>query len=186
MPRAKLRGFSITELLVSISIVLTILTIIISNQSTYTDGIALSNLADEISITIAQAQAYGAGVRETAPGSLDFSRAYGLSFAKSANKTYIYFIDQDGDKIYDAGETISQTDISRGNYVDDICAVLPGNVSECGIGQVDISFTRPKTEPKLIFSASWPTAIGVKLVLKSPAGDTKSVTVYNTGQITVP
>ena len=179
-------GFIITELLVAIGIVLTILTVIISNQATYTDGIALSNLADDISLTISQAQSYGAGVRETAPGSLDFSRAYGLSFNLSSNKTYIYFIDLDGDKIYDSGEILSQTEISRGNYISDICAVLPGNISECGIGQVDISFTRPKTEPKLIFSASWPTAIGAKLVLKSPTGDTKSVTVYNTGQITVP
>jgi|SRR3989344_426025 len=178
-------GFSIIELIISISIVSTIMAVVVSNQTKYTDGLALSTLADEISLTISQAQAYGAGVRETAPGSLKFDAAYGLSFTTSSNKTYIYFADQDGDKIYDVGESLSQIEISRGNYISNICAVLPGNVSECGIGQVDISFTRPKTEPIFAFSASWPTAIGAKIILMSPAGDDRSVTVYSSGQITV-
>ncbi|MBI1974667.1 MAG: prepilin-type N-terminal cleavage/methylation domain-containing protein [Candidatus Zambryskibacteria bacterium] len=178
-------GFSLVELIVSIGIASIILTAIISNQSSYSDSIALSNLADDISLSLSQAQTYGAAVREAGSGSANFSAAYGLSFTLSSNKAYVYFTDLDGDKIYDAEENLSQINISRDNYIADICAVKSSSPEDCGIERVDITFIRPKTEPQLVFSNPIENVIGAKITLKSPAGRVKSVIVYTSGQITV-
>lgn len=196
-------GFSLIEFIVSIGIVLVILSIVVSNQSTYTDGIALSNLADEISSTISQAQTYGVGVRELTPGI--FSAAYGLtfslrSFPSGSNKDYIYFADKipkngiyDGDwscPTGDSSECLLKTPILQNNIISDICVVRSVGADQCSVGRVDVSFTRPTPEPRLLFfnqggeSLNLPNTIGARIELRSPAGAERSVTVYNTGQIT--
>src|SRR3989338_6334842 len=79
------RGFTITELIVALGIASVIMTVIILRQSAYTDGAALTNLADDIGSTISQAQTYGIGVKELSTGSSDFSAAYGLAFSLLAS-----------------------------------------------------------------------------------------------------
>src|SRR3989344_6074517 len=123
------QGFTLVELLFSISIVAVILTVVILNQSTYTDSIALTNLADEISSTISQTQVYGISVKELSVGSNDFNTPYGLSFSQRTtpipsprNKSYILFADQNGNDKYNgtcscSGECLKKVDISRGNFV---------------------------------------------------------------------
>ena len=203
LPASLGAGFTIIEFIISISIVIVMLVIVTSNQSTYTDGISLSNLADEISVTISQAQAYGVGVRELTPGSSDFSIAYGLTFSllsSGSPSAYIYFVDRNGNKIYDgdwscqiggASECLNKTSISRGNYIEDICVVRSSGGDQCSVGRIDISFVRPTPDPRLLFfnqsgnQLDLPNTIGAKLILKSPGGASKSVMVYHTGQITV-
>lgn len=195
------KGFTITELLVSIGIISILFTAIVGSQSSYTEGIALSNLADDISLSISQAQSYGSGVREAAPG--DFSRAYGLSFSLLSSGSplaYIYFVDRNGNKIYDGdwlcpessgSECVTKTDILRGNQISGLCVVRIGDSDICDISRIDISFSRPKTEPQLTFfdssgqSVSIANTIGAKIMLSSLSNATSSVTAYQTGQITV-
>ena len=199
----KNKGFTVVELIVSITIVSIILTVVILNQSTYTDSLALTNLADEISSTVSQAQAYGIGVKEFSPGSSDFSAAYGLAFsllASGSNSAYIYFADRNGDDIYGgdwtcpiggASECLSKTNISRGNIINSLCAVIDAGADQCNIGRVDVSFARPSTEASILFfdlgggSISPANMKGAKIMLMSPKGAIRSVTVYKTGQISV-
>lgn len=199
------KGFTILELIVSISIVTVILTVVILNQSTYTDDLALSNLADEISLTISQAQAYGVGVRESSPGSNEFSLSYGLSFSTLApsglnKQIYLYFIDRNGDRFYggdsscvisESSECLEKFNITRGNYIDSLCAIMSFGNEDCSMGRVDVSFKRPKTEAQLsLFDSGGtqynpPELLGARIVLTSPSGAVRSVIVYNTGQISV-
>jgi|SRR3989344_1741859 len=202
------RGFSLIEFLVSISIVTIILTVVISNQSTYTSGIALTNLADEVASSLSQAQSYGVGVREVIVGSSEFSAAYGLTFSllgSGANDAYLYFADRDipgepGYKIYNgdwscptggSSECLAKNIISRGNYIFDLCATRSSGGDQCNMGRIDITFTRPKTEAQFSFlnnggnPVNPPNVTGAKIIFKSPNGATKSTTVYTTGQITV-
>ncbi len=197
-------GFTLIELLVSIAIVSVILTIIVSNQSTYTDNAALSNLSDQIGLTLSQAQAYGIGVRELFPGSSDFSASYGLVFSlldSGSDSVYLSFADRNGNKLYDGdwscptggiSECIEKTDISRGNRIDSLCVVRAADTDICGIGRVDISFIRPNTEAQIIFfdagggTLNPPGSIGARVILRSPGALTKSVVIYKTGQISVP
>ena len=199
------KGFTLTELLVSIAIVSVILTVVILNQSKYTDGAALTNLADEISLAISQAQAYSIGVREFSPGSSDFTGSYGLHFQTSvgggADDSYIFWADRNGNGIYDNGwscprgcgsECLGKTFITRGNTLSSICLIKPNSSEMCPIGGIHISFTRPESRAKLIFFNQGgnymdpqPENIGVKIRLISPGGLIRSVSVFNTGQISV-
>lgn len=197
------RGFTLTELIVSIGIISVILTVVVSNQSSYTDGAALINLADNISLTISQAQAYGIGVREFSPGSSEFTASYGLTFsllAFGSNTAYLYFADRNGDEYYNGGwtcptggssECLEKVDILRGNYIEDICALRTPGTDLCSLGRVDISFARPNIEATLRFFSNSgqfynPANIeGARIVLRSPGGARRSVIVYNTGQISV-
>ena len=84
-------------MLISVGIMLTIMSVIIFNQSGYLDSASLSNLADDIASKAVQSQAYGIAVRELTPGSADFSAAYGLSFSLlsgGSNTSYNYFADK--------------------------------------------------------------------------------------------
>lgn len=196
------RGFTLTELLVSISIVSIILAVLVSSQSTYTDGAALSNLADDISATISQAQAYGIGAKEFSPGSGEFDASFGLTFSllgSGSNTAYLSFADRNGNEIYDgdwscptggASECLERINISRGNYIEELCVVTAGT-EVCPIERADISFARPSTEAQLKFFNNGgnpfnPAGIrGAKIMLRSPGGSSRSVTVYKTGQVSV-
>lgn len=196
-------GFTLIELLVTITIVTVILTIVVLNQSTYTDTAALSNLADEIGLTVSQAQAYGIGVKEFTPGSSEFNSAYGLTFSllsTGSNKAYLSFADRDGNHIYSgdwscpiggASECLARSDISRGNYINALCIVRTSGADLCDVGRIDIVFVRPSTEAQIVFFNTSgqqysPADIkGARITLKSPRGSTRSVIVYQTGQISV-
>src|SRR3989338_6479901 len=192
-------GFTLIELLVSISIVSVILTVVVLNQSTYTDGAALTNLADEISSTISQAQAYGIGVREVSTGSSEFNASYGVTMSllgSGSNTAYIYFSDLNGDKIYtgnwscDTAECLSRVIITRSNVIADICVINTFCSDQFNSAErADVSFARPSTEAqiKLFNNGGQPlnesNLKGIRIELKSTRGLTRSVTVYTTGQI---
>ena len=197
------RGLTLIELLVSISIISVILTVIILNQSTYVDSIALSNLADEISSTISQAQAYGVGVKEFSPGLSEFSASYGLTFSllgSGSASDYLSFTDRNSNKIYDGdwscpvggtSECREKVPITRGNYIESLCVVRTSGADICEVGRVDISFARPSTEAQMLFfnlggeSFNPANIKGAKIVLRSPGGLARSVVVYSTGQVSV-
>lgn len=198
------KGFSLVELIVTIGIVSVILTIIVSNQSKYADIAALGNLADEIGLTLSQAQSYGIAVRELSPGSDDFSAAYGLSMSllpSGSNTSYLFFADRNANHAYDgdwtcatggASECLDKKQILRGHYIDTICVVPTSGAEECsGIGRVDMSFVRPHTEAQIVFfdtsgSLYTPSSLkGAHVTFKSPTGISRSVVVYQSGQISV-
>jgi len=197
------RGFTLMELLVSISIVTVILTFVVMNQSTYNDTNALSNLSYQISSDIAQARAYGIGVKELSPGSSEFTASYGLTFSllsSGDDKAYLSFADRNDNSIYDgnwscptggSSECLEKTDITRNNYMDSLCVVRSSGSDICNVGRVDITFVRPSTEAQIEFfnnggeSFNPSGMIGAKIILNGPDSLTRSVIVYSTGQISV-
>lgn len=199
----KNHGFTLIEFLISITLVSVILTIILLNQSNYTEKAALTNLADEIGLSISQAQVYGIGVKELTTGSSDFSASYGLSFNllnSGSNSSYIYFVDRDGDGIYDgdwscptgeSSECLSKTEITRGNYISSLCVSRTSGTDICNLDRVDISFARPSTEAQLVLFSNGgqlysPANIeGAGMTLMSPSGLMKSVIAYKTGQVSI-
>lgn len=199
------RGFGLVELLVSISIMAVILSVVISRQAIYTDAAALTNLADQISLTLVEAQAYGIGVKEFTPGSSDFTIGYGVAFSlldSGSNTAYLSFADRDVNQIYNgdwscstggaSDECLSKVNISRGNHIDSLCIVVSSGTDLCNLGRIDASFLRPNTEARLALfdtdgaNVSPPAnAIGVRVILKSPNNTIRTVSIYYTGQISV-
>lgn len=198
------QGFSIVELMVTITIVTVIITTVVRSQSSFVDGAALANLADEIGLTLSQAQAYGIAVRQLSPGSSDFSAAYGLTVSTlnaGDSLAYLFFADRNANRSYDgtwacvlggSSECLEKKTISRGNYVDSVCSIRTSGTDQCSnIARVDISFKRPNLEAQLTFYNSAgnlyvpPNLTGAKIVLKSQSGLTRYIRVYQSGQISV-
>jgi len=193
--------------LVSLGIITLIATVVLSNQSKYTEGTHLTNQADEIGLQLSQAQIYGISVREFSPGSEEFDVSYGLSFnisSTGSNDAYIYFADRDSDNRYDSGwacptdsnsECISKMFLTKGNTiaVDGLCYVRTNNREQCNLGRIDISFLRPKTEAIIqVFNVAGnymdpqpDNIVGAKINLISPNGLPRSIVVYKSGQISV-
>lgn len=194
-------GFTLIEVLVSLGIVGILLSVIVSNQSFYTDVSSISNLAEEISITFSQAQAYGIAVKELTPGSSDFSASYGISFSLLSDgspSAYIFFADRNGNGVYDgdwacsiggSSECVEKLNIYRGNYIYEICAIRNGQSDLCSPMRVDISFVRPDTEARVAFfnnggqTMNIANMIGGKITLRSPQNISRTISVYTSGQI---
>jgi prepilin-type N-terminal cleavage/methylation domain-containing protein len=200
-------GFTLIEFLVTIGILTVLFGIVFFNQSTYSEGASLQNLADDIGLEIAVAQSYSTSVRELVPGSGDFDTNYGVSFSLLSDPdgspaSYIIFADYDDDNRYDgsysscAGECLRKVDISRGNIINDLCIVRQNTIELCGVGngvrRLDILFIRPNLQPNITVFSS-PTSItslnvlhtAVRIKLASPGGLERLVTAHFSGQVSV-
>ncbi|MFH1473080.1 MAG: prepilin-type N-terminal cleavage/methylation domain-containing protein [bacterium] len=200
------KGFTLVELTVSLGIMTLILTMVLSNQSQYTEGSTLVNLADEIGLTITQAQTYGVSVKEFSPGTSEFSAAYGVEFnitSSGSNDAYIFFADREVGSVtgvYESGwtcptdassECLTKTNIARNNKIATICSIPNSGPESCNVGKLDVTFVRPLTNANLEFFdlngayLSLSNIKGARIGLISPSGTTRSVTVYTTGQISI-
>lgn len=205
----KNKGFTLIELLVSIGIMLTILTVIIFNQKSYNEVVSLSNLVDNVALSLSQAQAYGIAIREREVGSSDFSSPYGVAFNIYYNQgsqyngsptSYIFFSDRNGDGYYNSlwpcplggtSECLEKVEISGGNRIDSFCWVKVNGTDQCSsISRADITFKRPNPEARIrLFNSGggdFETSNnmkGVRIIFKSPSGLTRSIVVYTSGQI---
>ena len=200
--RTNTKGFTLLEVMVTLSIMTVILTVILLNQSSYTEKVQLANLADQMTLTLTQMQSYGIAVKEIEPGSEDFSAAYGISLSilPSGDETvYLAFADKDRDGRYDgnwncstggSSECLEKVVMSPGNFIDAICLIEEDGDENCIDPQrVDISFLRPNTEAIITTYTSngqvmdTSNAQGVKISLQSPSAFERLVVVYKVGQI---
>ncbi len=198
------RGFTLIELMVSISIISVILLVVISNHGTYTENISLTNLADDIALSASQAQIYGIAVKEVSVGSSDFSASYGLTanlLSDGSNKAYLKFSDKNVDSVYNGDwscqkgpsyECLEKVDILRGNYIYDLCVIRSSEGDQCNaVKRVDISYRRPNTSAIITaFNSggqqySPGNMVGVRILLRSPSGLSRSVAIYENGQVSV-
>jgi prepilin-type N-terminal cleavage/methylation domain-containing protein len=187
------RGFTLVELLVTLTIFSIMTGIVLANQSNFNNTIFLSNLAHDVALTLRQAQTYGINVKES---SLNVFSSYGVSFSITSNKNFILFADSSPLGSYDGGfdscpssapECVDRYSIKRGNYIKSICA--GPSESECdsnNAATLNILFQRPDSDAH-IRSSKYSTSDQsfAKIVVASENGNTKSIIVRNTGQIYV-
>ena len=207
------KGFTLAELLVSIGIMIVITSTVLFNQSSYTSAISLTNLANDISLTIRQAQIYGVSVKQLQAGSNDFSSAYGVEFNTSSTGdptggSYIFFADRGVSKngYYDgtwdcpvggASECLQKIMTTSGNTISQLCILRTNDNGVCSgnpamlVNMIAITFLRPSNTANIVFFNNGgqvpnPSNIqGAQITVSSPTGLTHSVVVYTTGQISV-
>jgi prepilin-type N-terminal cleavage/methylation domain-containing protein len=192
------RGFTIFEMMISVAIMVIITTVIASNQSSYTSGASLKNVANDLSLSMRQAQVYGISVKEVTPGLEEFTVGYGMAFDLAAapvgdDKSFIFFADRDVDGVYDNTwecslsdtECLDKTVLTAGNHISDLCIIDASGENCDGITSLDISFARPAIEAKISYNGGSTGVRGARIVLSSLDGKTNSVVVYTTGQISV-
>ncbi len=180
-------GYTLVELLVTLSIAMLLLGVISYNYGTFNDNIALSGSGQEVAIAIREAQVYGVNVREVSVGGGQFNSAYGIYVNPSANSTnYIVFADTNKNKKYDNGEQIESFNLRNGVKFSALC-----NGVSCPLAcatSLSITFLRPNPDADINFvdnngsicSSSQSTG---KFRLLSPKGKTLDISVESTGQI---
>lgn len=198
------RGFTLVELIVTFTIMGLIIGVLVRSQNSYTETIALTNVADQMSITLKQAQAYGTAVKELTPGSANFSTPYGVSISLLPNgspTSYISFADKVNDGVYNydwactqslASECIQKTEITQGNSIQYICLLLENGAEDCtSAKRVDISYARPRTEARIVaynstgFIMDSSATKAVKVRFYSSGAQEKVLVAYKVGQISV-
>lgn len=206
------KGFTLVELLVSVTIIALITAITVFNQNDYSDRLALTQAASDIELQIREMQQYGVSVRESSTNSGKFDYAYGVVFSLNA-MTGPYnawsFVDVNNSTRYDppsggacpnnsTSECIATTTLKYNVKIIDLCAINSSGGQNCkssgGSGvpsRIDITFKRPN--PNAIFAFNntsgtpiiFPSHRGAKIRIQSPRGKTMDIYIYTTGQISV-
>ncbi|PJE64932.1 MAG: hypothetical protein COU90_00250 [Candidatus Ryanbacteria bacterium CG10_big_fil_rev_8_21_14_0_10_43_42] len=142
------RGFTLTELLVAISIMVILTTVTLANYPRFGRTLAIERDAQLVALALRDAGARAAGTRISASG--EFQSLFGVYFDTTPgnNNKYIIFSDINGDQFYTPGigEELEFVFLSRGVKVDEICRLVkatPPPPEDCAIGSLSITFERP-------------------------------------------
>jgi prepilin-type N-terminal cleavage/methylation domain-containing protein len=149
------KGFTLTELLVVISIATILLTAMVFQQNKWNDKLAVNTQIYELGLFLRQAQVYGLGVKEYAVGAGDkFDKAYGVHINMSTPDRYYFFVDADKDGVFDAGEVLETKILTRGVTINRICGRVSG-VQSCSnsgaLSQLSATFLRPEPKANIRF-----------------------------------
>lgn len=176
------KGFTLVELMVSISIFTVITTMAVYNNTQFNGSVILTNLAYEVALSVRQAQFYGISVRQNAASSFD--SGYGVHFDTSMPTTYTLFEDKVGGISHakDAGDVNLQNfTIAKGNKISRVCVN-----GACDATTADISFLRPNPDAYITKGGTSTLQPGnAEICVVSPQGTARRVVVEPTGQISV-
>ncbi|TSC61793.1 MAG: hypothetical protein G01um101448_651 [Parcubacteria group bacterium Gr01-1014_48] len=178
------RGFSLIELLVVMSIMLTLSTLILIRHNEFKIQLLLRSLSYEIALAIRQAQVYGLGLRELKGITDPFQIGYGVHFETASPTTFLLFADVDRNHqfVLADGDTVVQTyKLSHGSIISQLCQGNGINVG-CGKTTLDIVYERPEPEAFINGDQSLSTAT---IQIKSLKGDVRYIAAWITGQILV-
>ena len=207
-------GFTLVELLVSISIMVLIMSVVLINYHRFDTTFSTTNLAYDIALSIRQAQSYGISVHANTTISNNTNNAqyqfgYGIHFSGADDTHYILFADntagQGTEDYYDStsgnvcgGECLQEYTLTSGYSIVGICT-YSSDASVCNnligsSGTVDITFLRP--DPDAIVcqyssgnypSCSLPSENTAVITIASPDTSVphERIIVQPTGQISV-
>ncbi|MFA7252446.1 MAG: prepilin-type N-terminal cleavage/methylation domain-containing protein [Candidatus Paceibacterota bacterium] len=163
------KGFTLVELLVTITIFVMLTAVVLWNQEKFNSTILLTNLAYDTALTIRQAQTYGINIKKFNTGTEKEFVPYGVHFDMEDTKSFILFADEDWDgedsdglfwidsltplptSCNESDGCVSRYTIKRGNRISALCAedVLEER-DVCGqdkdLQELDIVFTRPNPD----------------------------------------
>jgi prepilin-type N-terminal cleavage/methylation domain-containing protein len=159
------KGFTLVELLVTISIFAILTSVVLFSQAKFNSSILLTNLAYDTALTIRQAQTYGINIKnfvtldEGTGKAINNFTPYGVHFetGENNNKSFVLFADLNDSGVFSGDVTtcepadgcVNRYNITRGNYISDICR-SPGSSGgeQCNdhIKSADIIFKRPNPD----------------------------------------
>jgi prepilin-type N-terminal cleavage/methylation domain-containing protein len=185
------RGFTLVELMVSVSIFAFMTAFLMAKYGTFNRGIFLTNLAYDIALTIRSAQSYGLNVQgvDGVDPSEQFLSGFGAHFEIGNPEFLLYADDPYSQLTYDEGVDIvldpSPYTIKRNNKIVEIKygAMCELTMAIAG-ATADISFKRPNPDARIIVNGKQPTPC-VGIVIEAPDGTRNTIEVRSTGQIAV-
>jgi prepilin-type N-terminal cleavage/methylation domain-containing protein len=199
----KKRGFTIIELIVSVTIFALMTTLVVSKYGSFNQTILLTNLAYDVALTIRNAQTYGLNVKSrptaSSPYTTDstaYQYAYGVHFDKTTtiaasgnpyNRQMIFFSDIQDNQTYTPGqnEEIATYVLKGGSVIDGICVkkVTDTTSSACTESVDSLSITYKRPDPDAIFTD--PNVIYAEITVKASNGLKRTIGVRKEGQIIV-
>jgi len=200
----KKAGFTLVELLVTISIFVILTGVVLFNSNSFDSTVLLNNFGYDIALTIKQAQSFGVNVREDNTG--NFSSSTGVYFNTNIGPNengsltnFILYTDINGDKKYADGnvnicptgdtsnlECIQKYSMRNGTHIESICAGNDNNDCDSNIKKLSIIFTRPSLEANIFINdESQQRKAYAKITLAASNGASTSVIVTSAGQIYV-
>jgi prepilin-type N-terminal cleavage/methylation domain-containing protein len=185
-------GFSMIELMVSISIVVLVLSITLTRQSAFNSSVLLRSQAYEIALDMREIQL--SAVSATSDGSGVFRTTLGVHFDEANPSEYIFFRDLDGDNFYDSGATPAEE--FGGQGLIDPRFEIRSIASDVGIltnDEVSIVFERPNFDALFYETSNNAQSANVISIVIGTVGGSGStcadearvVNVSAAGQITV-
>lgn len=206
-------GVTLIELLVVIGIFSVVSSVLIFNYSDFSTNVSVRNLSQEIALSVRKAQTYATSVRgiDNGGSTRDYP-AFGVSFSLDSssgqfepnNKDFILFADVPGksgeapNKNYDSAgscgkpeinnECLENFSIDTSDYIVEICSDTTGCVNT---GSFDITFRRPMPDANICYKLTpdgdceTSSISYVDIILQSAKGLRRTVSVWNTGQISV-
>lgn len=206
-------GVTLIELIVVVSIFSVVSSVLLFNYSDFSTNVSIRNLSQDIALNIRKAQTFATSVRGlTTDGGRSYP-AYGIVFSLESSagafepnsKNFISFVDvipvgnQVPNKKYDnngicgtvteGSECLEATTINSADSIVSLeTDVTGGPISS---GTVAITFRRPSPDAIICYIPSGDSNCAdqipsyVKITLRSAKGLTRTISVWNTGQINV-
>ena len=183
-------GFTTMELMISIAIVAVLSVITIGSFYEFENRTVLSNLSQDVALSVRLAQSYGLNVRRDA--SAGFDTSYGVHFDSSDNTSYLIFRDTGRTGSGYTGNDEEVFQLNQGYTISNLCARIAGSAnSNCFSGgsgtitDMDITFDRPKPDANFRDNNGSTNYESVTINVSAPDGATKSIIVRITGYINV-
>lgn len=190
-------GFSFVELMISIAIFTMLTSLLVFNQATFNNHVNTDSLAHQIAQWVRDAQISSMGVRKSKILGV-FAPGYGLHFSASVPDQFIYYVDSNGNGVYDSGsDSIEQTvKLLQGYKITLICgrhSGIPVDTTCGGYGQFaaqsfsDISFKRPNPDANIYGDNIAGSSVysPLRITITAPQGYSRTVVVYVTGQVSI-
>lgn len=204
-------GFTLVEMLVTLSIFLIMTSILLTKNSEFNSNILLTNLAYETAIAIRQAQFSSITVKQSGDTGTtdDFGLGYGIYFNISKPDTFVYFADKfitgqnHGDYFYAgkndlnscnlSSECLQIYNIGKGNKIKKMCVTDYSSQMKCsdtgGLVDINIVFVRPNPDATITAednSGLAQTYSSAQVYFTTTQGDKESwVKISSTGQVSV-
>lgn len=192
--RASLQGgFTVVEILVSVGIFAIITSIVLVNNAKFNNALLLGNLAYDVALSIREAQTYGLNVRGASSGGTTlFTAGYGITFRTTTSNAYELFADLNNNHINNGGNELVRTySVSSGYAIKDICGTpLGGGTKQCKSNGllsdgISLSFMRPNPDAFIRSLSGSVSYTHAEIILVSPQGKTRMVSIESTGQISI-
>jgi prepilin-type N-terminal cleavage/methylation domain-containing protein len=194
---SKKSGFTMVELAVTMSIFAVLTSVVLANYRTFSNNADFLNVADNIALSLREAQIYGVGSKGAvgvtcgSPASA-FDCAYGVSF-KENDAFYTIFVDAGAipNKIYDSTgsptETIEKVFLPSGTKISGLsCTTTTGGTDACTNGLLDVTFKRPDPDAIIIPNgvSTNPPQNSASIIVKNTTKEF-IITISRAGQISI-
>lgn len=193
------RGFTIMELLVTLSVFALLTTVVLVNFRQVDNSLLLQNVAQQVALVVRKAQISGISVQGINSGGSTVFPSYGVNFDTSLNTVFRLFADLpsgSGNGILNGvacpgaivlgDECVQRYVMWRGYTIKHLCGnqKTGGILATCSLSRLDISFKRPNPDA-IIVGDSTTTFSDGEIILQSRLGKTKTIIIWKTGQISI-